>query len=545
MMQVPKTIQENLRFLLIEVNTQLKRLLMYLDTESESVAYRIMNRGGYAANLNERIQNACTLQIAKNLQSDSMSLRAITSIASELEKIMGLSMESVHQLELLSTHHKIDLARYKPFAQKVVKGLGLIEKSFFDNDTRLALKLTGIEGDLDKSYKKLLHRYTIQLKKHKNTEDLVTALFVAHTMGNMGEAILNIGEAILSSNIGQPMDKQRYQFLLNTIGSKAGNHNLETIDLRQMAETRSGSGISSVNYTDEDNNEQLAVFKEGEKQKLKEELRGVERWHQVYPGVAPRILTYKKEGKSAALLIEHLDGLTFEKTVLKASDVTRLNAMKALKKTLYSVWDDTRKEQKVSAGFMCQIRRRLSDIYAVHPYFKQSDSTICGLKLSSLEKRLAKAEQLESKLRAPFSVFIHGDFNVDNIIYDTQSHKIKFIDLHRSAYMDYVQDVSVFMVSNYRLQVLDPKVRRRIRQQIESMYSIARQYAKMQADTTFEIRLAFGLARSFLTSTRFILDKSMATRMALRANFLMERVIQLDAKQYGNYRLPVKPLFTD
>ena len=282
-MRIPKTIQNNLRFLLVEVNTQLKRLLVYLDTESVGVAHKIVNRGGYASNLSLRIQNACTIQISQNLQADNLTMRAVTSIASDLEKIMGLSMECVSQMEYLSASHKINLAVHKPFVRMVAKGLGLVEKSLFENDTRLALKLAGVEGRLDKSYKKLLKSYTGQLKKKKNTEDLVTALFVAHTIEQMGDALLNIGEAIISSNIGQPMDMQRYQFLRETVGFQADDRDLAAVEIRPLADTRSGSGISSVNYTDANDNEQLVVFKEGEKQKLKEELRGVERWHQTFP----------------------------------------------------------------------------------------------------------------------------------------------------------------------------------------------------------------------------------------------------------------------
>ena len=48
------------------------------------------------------------------------------------------------------------------------------------------------------------------------------------------------------------------------------------------------------------------------------------------------------------------------------------------------------------------------------------------------------------------------------MIYDPLDKKVRFIDLHRSRYQDYVQDVSVFMVSNYRLQVLDAGTRARI-----------------------------------------------------------------------------------
>ncbi len=142
-------------------------------------------------------------------------------------------------------------------------------------------------------------------------------------------------------------------------------------------------------------------------------------------------------------------------------------------------------------------------------------------------------------------MFIHGDFNVDNIIYEPKEHKINFIDLHRSCYMDYVQDVSVFMVSNYRLQVLDNPVRRRISQQVEQFYAIAQAFAHSHNDNTFQARLALGLARSFVTSTRFILDHTMATRMHLKARYLLEQINRMPPKKLIDYRVPLRELFSD
>ena len=132
---------------------------------------------------------------------------------------------------------------------------------------------------------------------------------------------------------------------------------------------------------------------------------------------------------------------------------------------------------------------------------------------------------------------------MDNIIYDPLEKKINFIDLHRSSYMDYVQDISVFMVSNYRLRVVDPVIRRRIRELACSFYSFSAAYAKSKGDNNFDLRLALGLARSFATSTRFVVDKTLARAMWLRARYLLESVLLTDPKQMHKYRIPIKELF--
>jgi aminoglycoside phosphotransferase (APT) family kinase protein len=271
----------------------------------------------------------------------------------------------------------------------------------------------------------------------------------------------------------------------------------------------------------------------------------VRSWHEIYPGLAPRILSYKKRGQSAALLIEHLAGQTFEQIVLHESDELVAEALKRLGKTCRAVWKETRTEEGVSAAYMEQLKRRMVDVYAVHPEFRQDKSRLCGTAIPSFDQQMRRAGKLEAGLKAPFSVYIHGDFNVDNVIYDPLDKRINFIDLHRSDYMDYVQDVSVFMVSNYRLHVLDRRLRQRIHEVAKDFHAIAQRYARKSGDTTFEIRLALALARSFASSTRFILDKSLAGGMFLRARYLLDQVLDTPTNRIARFRTPVRELFCD
>ena len=74
-------------------------------------------------------------------------------------------------------------------------------------------------------------------------------------------------------------------------------------------------------------------------------------------------------------------------------------------------------------------------------------------------------------------------------------------------------------------------------------YRVARRYADKVGDDTFELRLALGLARSFATSTRFILDKSLARRMFLRARYLIQLVLDTDPKKAVCLRIPLQEIF--
>ncbi len=543
-MRIPKNIRDNLHFIIAEVSSQLSSLQSYFNTASMVEAKRILERSGYVYNLKIRIHNSCLNEIdklKKPRKSEKLSLRSIEFIATDLERIAELCRESIKQMQPMHDVNILQPDTCGSLLSRLIGGINFIEMAIYEHDTRLALKIGNIEKKLEHDFNKLLKQYVGPLKKNESSLDLISSLFVARSISQMGDALLNISEAIISSNLGQPVNIDRYYSLQASVAELEMDEDLSSLKIDDIAETRSGTKISGI--LNPDDSACLAVFKDGEKRKLKEEQQGVKSWHEIYPGLAPKILSYKKRGQSASLLIEHLAGFTFEQILLQDSPLLMKEALSRLGDTLKSVWKETRTSRKVPANFMRQLNKRLHDVYAIHPEFHQGENIICGYKMLPFETLLKKARGYEKNIQVPFSVYIHGDFNVDNIIYDPVEKRINFIDLHRSRYMDYVQDVSVFMVSNYRLQVLNSTLRRRIMQLAQDFYIIAKNYAKNTGDDNFEIRLALGLARSFATSTRFILDKSLARAMFLRARYLIEKVLQTETGKEHKFRLPLEDIF--
>ena len=418
----------------------------------------------------------------------------------------------------------------------------MVHTALFENDTQVAIKIGRTQGRLERKFRKLLKKNAASLRDTSDAENLLSISFTAYSIERMGDSLLTISEAIISSNLGMVMDSTRFQ-AMQDISKITDSANTEELNIQNVAETRSGAAISSIQLPDGESGSYPAIFKQGHTKKLKQERKGVESWHDVFPGLAPQILSWKKKGKSASLLIEHLSGNTFEQIVLNESTEMLNDVLQELKNTLHSVWTETLADKPVSAEFMRQLNKRISDVYAVHPEFQDSLQVICGHEVPCFDSLAAKAAEIETGLQAPFSVYIHGDFNIDNLIYDADNRQIRYVDLHRSRYMDYVQDVSVFMVSNYRLQVLDPAVRRRIAAVIYNFYRISAEFAANNRDSTFELRLAFGLVRSLATSTRFILDRDLARGMFLRARYLLEQIVSLEPAGYEDYRVPVEEIF--
>jgi hypothetical protein len=226
--------------------------------------------------------------------------------------------------------------------------------------------------------------------------------------------------------------------------------------------------------------------------------------------------------------------------VLTGAPEIAANATFILEQTVHQLWSDTRSDIPVQAGHVKQLRARLEDVYRMHPRFRTPAMNMCGKPIADFEQLLDRVEALEKEFPAPFAVFIHGDFNINNIVYNHEEQRIHYIDLHRSRDQDYVQDVSVFLLSNFRMPVLDTRMRDRLDRVMREFLSFSRAFAAEKGDEVFEPRLALGLLRSFITSSRFEFNQRFASEMYKRGVFLMHKLIaHSDAGlPWKEFRLP-------
>lgn len=545
-MQIPRNVRENLQFLVVEVDSQVARLQGLLRGDGPGLHREILDRRGYSGNLKNWIHNGCRERLAEPAVSEAELpvLRSSEVIASDLDRIAERCRDCVEQVREISARECLDQDACCEMLDRVRTGMGMIGPALEGRETRKALKIGQVQRKLDRRFAELQKHHVQALQEGGNTGDQVRALFVAYGIGRMGNALRSISEALIAATLGQSVSLESLRSLKSSVANVPGAPAADDVELGALAETRSGSAVAGVRAETAEGDDYRAIFKHGAKRKLKEERIGVERWHEVYPGLAPEVYSYEKNGSTASLLIEHLPGPTFEKILLRDGDDLLQDALATLEQTLHRIWRTTRNDQPVRTDFMDQLQKRLRDVWKLHPEFQRDSVRLCGLQRPSFDWLVKTARELEPEIGAPFSVYIHGDFNLDNILYDPGGRQVHFIDLRRSRQADYVQDVSVFMVSNFRLQILDRALRRRIMACACACYALARRYAAENGDVTFDHRLALGLARSFVTSTRFILDKSLSRSMFLRARHLLELALSVPPGESAGFQLPVREIFS-
>lgn len=537
-----RDIEPNLTFLLVEVERQIREAQTVLEVHDEEAIDKIEARDDYIDNLKSVIENACFSALHEMAKPDAQevaSIRALHIIGNNLERIGDHAVNVVRQTRHYDDPERIRNYGYKPFFNEILMAMEWIPAAAMERDLASALKICRSELHLDRLYKREFDRIRGELRTGMFTGDLLTTLFIFRYLERIGDALLNIGEAAIFGITGDKFKIRQFR-ALNDILAASGNENpLTDLDFESIWGTRSGCRIGRVHDRHPGGPEgHDVIFKEGDTDKLCRENANIDRWEALMPGLPPRVEAFRQNGKTSSMLVTMLPGQTIQDIALAGDAPLLRSAMATLRRTAGFLWDMTLRPGQVRGATMRQLRQRLTDVLSVHPQFHLSRRTIGSRVLPSLEELLNQAEAVENRLAAPFAVLLHGDYNSNNILYDPTEDRIHYIDLHRSADADLVQDVSVYMISHFRLPVFDAPRRKMLLTAILDMYAFARTFATDHGDATFDLRLTLGLARSLITSTRFELSQRFSRLMFQRGVYLLEHVINHTGDPAA-FRLPL------
>jgi len=154
---------------------------------------------------------------------------------------------------------------------------------------------------------------------------------------------------------------------------------------------------------------------------------------------------------------------------------------------------------------------------------RRRETRVFGIAHQSLAALLDTVARVELHLAPPISVRLHGDFNTNNIVYDSAHDRVHYIDVHRSGLGDYVQDVGVLLVSNLRIPIQDARLRADLERVNGYIRDFAAEFARLVGDVHFDARLTVAEARSFITSSRLVADTDFARDIFLQGVRLLEQ----------------------
>ena len=190
-------VEENLRFQLFEVQSQIERTASYLTEPSHELLNRILTRDSYIDNLKTNIQRKC-FQLATSEKNGRLdTLNAVNIVAYNLERIADYCGNIVKQVTYIDNIRILNRYDFTPFFSEMISGVSLVHKAVAKGDVKTAISICKIEETMDNLYAEVLNKALKELKSSKHTQSLVTIIFIARYLERMGDSLLNIGEAII------------------------------------------------------------------------------------------------------------------------------------------------------------------------------------------------------------------------------------------------------------------------------------------------------------------------------------------------------------
>jgi len=538
-------VTENLKFLIIEATSQVDAAYSAMKNPGSISLEKLAARDDYIDNLKGNIESKCFSQILHAETRDESivrSMKASLVVATNLERIADFAINVVSQIEHYENPSTIQNYGYEPFFREFYSAIALIEQAMAETDVKLALQICQAELVIDGLYEKEFQRLRQQLSTGRDTADLLTTIFIFRYLERIGDSLLNIGEAVISSAVGEKLKIHQFRALEDTLEEVSASSGLTDLKMKSIWETRSGCRIGQLEGRAGDSLTKPVIFKHGNIDKIARERDALAMWEELFPGLPPQVFGYEERGKSGLLLLEYLSGTTLLDLVLNSSNGALESALDRLTALLDETWERTLERGPVNARPFAQLRDRLDRVMRVHPEYDAAGDQIGTVSAPSLVELIDRASPLEEVLDAPFSVLTHGDFNVDNIIYNNDTDRIHFIDLHRSSRNDYLQDVSVFIVSNFRVPPPSLEAKGRLDWIIQRFLGFVRDFGDRHDDETVDARLTLGLIRSLVSSTRFELEREFATAMLNRAVFLLEKLAAHHGRPWSQFKFPQQAL---
>lgn len=526
--QTIESIESNLTKMGRLVVAQLEASLECFHARDLMRAEEVIERDDVIDNLKLRIEEYCfDLATSGSLSaSDVCLIRAMITVAINLERCGDAGAHIAKKLRAITRDGiETDVFDYAPVDDLALKALDESTRSFLDRNVDMAQLACSREPELDAQYVVLLRTLLSRMREEPQLIPyLMHCSSILKYLERVADYSLNIGEQAIFAVTGRRLKFAQYQQLDRLVGTSFGTK----LQFRPYWDGISGAIVALIDSPDS-----IAVYKEGSRRKIQAEVEKLEVWQRIAPKNTLRVLGSVNVGDRQALLREFANGTVLADLFLSQAPWNeKAQATYRLLAAIQSIWDSTREPIPPKVDYIEQVRKRLDDVWTMHPglrdlvktEFSGSNEAVANwltaanngskdLPENAIDLLLDAAQEKQSSVAPPFSVWLHGDFNANNIVVDPLTREPKFIDVHRSRQGDFLQDISVFLVSLERQKITDPKIQSDLARIAAQVTLFAETYARIHGDTQFEKRLALAFCRSYLTSCRVVLDEEVAQRL--------------------------------
>jgi phosphate uptake regulator len=515
------------------VQSQLRGATTAFFQRDPNLAGKVIEKDDQVDNLLGFIEEQCFERIAGEPAGSPRTrrLRGVFRVALNLEKLgdyaVNIAEQAGHVARLPPRVPPFDLAGP---SRAALAALDEVIDAFTDPSAEKAKHACRCEIELDRQYRDALSETFRRLAKPGDDPAFViTHLFVAKFLERVGDSILNIGEATLFILTGERLKLHQYLHLEEMMGpgAPAGGEG-GPIDFHQIWGGISGARVGRLSLQEG----RALIWKEGAERKIEAEVRELEAWNRLIPGLVPEVKARHQRDGRESFLGQFLDGVLVRDVYVARPHEEKLRVTRRVLETLRDVWLASARDERPRGDYVRQIRERLPDLYALHPeleLLRGSETKIFGIAHRSLHQLLDHVGGREERLAPPVSVRIHGDLNTNNIVYEARHDRIHFIDVHRSGPGDYVQDIGVYMVSNIRTPLQDAGLLAAMAQLNALIHDFAGEFARLVGDEHFETRLTLARARSLITSARLFTDREFSRTLYLQGVRLLERTARVPA----------------
>lgn len=487
------------------------------------LADSVIDRDDQIDAMNVHIVDRCfdLNQSAGLKRRDAIIIRSYLRVSTNLEKLADYAVNIAKQ-----THHlprEVKLPSWIPLFEMsdlIKKGLDMAMLALIEQDLNIAKEVCMYEVRLDSCYKSALKQVIGEFPKATKVDSkaFVTCLLVLKYAENMGDVLANLGELSVYSVIGEKMKIHQFLHMNKAFDG----------DMSQSIEAIWGGKSGARVFRIEGNGSRTLVLKEGESSKISQEAEKIKMWNKIVPEIASSLTMDQKFGTREVLVTEHINGKSFEEIFFLDFEYKK-NVLKKLLNLVNHVWKKTIRRRSPKLSYVDQIMKRLPQVFSYYPELqslRSEELNIFGIRAIGLEELLKRAQSLETKVSPPFEVWIHGDFNTNNIFYDQRFDNIKFIDVHRSGFGDYLQDIAVMIASNLRNPVLMSYLPEDAEYINASLISFYKHFAIVSGDNYAEMRFMLALARALITSSRIVDNLKLARYLFLFGVFYLEKFVK-------------------